>query len=131
MKYLIFLTLIIITGVNTAYALPPPPPTTFVITIEDETGTMIESPTFILAKEILAGETLQSYRIDLFENPYTVSTLWYTPNIEENTEIHLVASKQGFESSDEFIFTVTNDTPKMGVLFEHTFVLNTEENLRI
>ena len=131
MKYLIFLTLIIITGVNTAYALPPPPPTTFVITIEDETGTMIESPTFILAKEILAGETLQSYRIDLFENPYTVSTLWYTPNIEENTEIHLVASKQGFESSDEFIFTVTNDTPKMGVLFEHTFVLNTEETSKI
>jgi len=131
LKYLIFLTLIIILSVNTVYALPPPPPTTFVVTIEDETGTMIKSPTFVLVEEILDGEILQSYRMDLFENPSTVPVLWYTPNTQENTEIHMVASKQGFENSDEFIFTVTNDTPKQGVLFEHTFVLNTKETSKI
>ncbi len=131
MKYILFLTLIIILSVNTVYALPPPPPTSFVATIEDKTGTMIESPTFVLVKEILDGEILQSYRIDLFKNPSTVPTLWYPPNTQESTKIHMVASKQGFENSDEFVFTVTSDTPKMGVLFEHTFVLNTKETSKI
>ena len=131
MKHLVFLTLIIIVSVNTAYALPPPPPTSFIVTIEDETGTKIEAPAFVLVKEILDGEILQSYRIDLFKNPDTVPTLWYTPNTQENTEIHIVAAKQGFENSVEFVFTVTSNTPKEGVLFEHTFVLNTEETSKI
>jgi hypothetical protein len=121
---------VLIFGLNTAYGLPPPPPTNFVVTITDESNQPI-LPASLQITEILDGETLQSYGIDLFENPQTVSVGWYAPSRAENTEIHIVAVKQGYANSGEFVFTVTSQTPTEGKLFDHTFVLKTEETSKV
>ena len=62
---------VLIFGLNTAYGLPPPPPTNFVVTITDESNQPV-LPVSLQITEILDGETLLSYGIDLFENPQTV-----------------------------------------------------------
>ena len=122
---------VLIFGLNTAYGLPPPPPTNFVITITDESNQPVQMPVTLQITEILDGETLLSYGIDLFENPQTVSVGWYAPSRAENTEIHIVAVKQGYAKSSEFVFTVTSQTPTEGKLFDHTFVLKTEETSKV
>ena len=122
---------VLIFGLNTAYGLPPPPPTNFVVTITDESNQPIQMPISLQITEILDGETLLSYGIDLFENPQTVSAGWYAPSKAENTEIHIVAVKQGYANSDEFVFTVTAQTPTEGKLFDHTFVLSTDETSKV
>jgi len=122
---------VLICGLNTAYGLPPPPPTNFVVTITDESNQPVQMPASLQITEILDGETLLSYGIDLFENPQTVSAGWYAPSRAENTEIHIVAVKQGYANSDEFVFTVTAQTPTEGKLFDHTFVLNIEETSKV
>ena len=121
---------VLIFGLNTAYGLPPPPPTNFVVTITDESNQPV-LPVSLQITEILDGETLLSYGIDLFENPQTVSVGWYAPSRAENTEIHIVAVKQGYANSGEFVFTVTSQTPTEGKLFDHTFVLKTEETSKV
>ncbi len=122
---------VLIFGLNTAYGLPPPPPTNFVVTITDESNQPVQMPVSLQITEILDGETLLSYGIDLFENPQTVSVGWYAPSKAENTEIHIVAVKQGYANSGEFVFTVTSQTPTEGKLFDHTFVLKTEETSKV
>jgi len=116
---------------NPSYGEPPPPPTNFVATIIGESNKQVEIPIYLQIDEILNGETLQSYRIDLFENPQSIPIAWYVPSTAENTEIHIVAVKQGFVNSDEFVFKITSQTPTEGVLFEHTFVLKTEKSSMI
>ena len=122
---------VLIFGLNTAYGLPPPPPTNFVVTITDESNQPVQMPASLQITEILDGETLLSYGIDLFENPQTVSAGWYAPSRAENTEIHIVVVKQGYANSDEFVFTVTAQTPTEGKLFDHTFVLSTDETSKV
>ena len=122
---------VLIFGLNTAYGLPPPPPTNFVVTITDESNQPVQMPVTLQITEILDGETLLSYGIDLFENPQTVSVGWYTPNRAENTEIHIVAVKQGYAKSSEFVYKITSQTPTEGKLFDHTFVLKTEETSKV
>ena len=122
---------VLIFGLNTAYGLPPPPPTNFVVTIADESNQPVQMPVSLQITEILDGETLLSYGIDLFKNPQTVPIGWYAPNKAENTEIHIVAVKQGYAKSSEFVFTVTSQTPTEGKLFDHTFVLKTEETSKV
>ncbi len=132
MKYLILISLfVIVASLNSSFGLPLPPPTNFVITLMDEYNNMIETPAFLQIEEILNGEKLQSYRLDLIENPESISMAWFVPNLEEDTEIHIAAVKQGFVTSDEFVFTITSDIPKEGTLFEHTFILKTEESSKI
>jgi len=126
--FLVSILLITILFMNPSYGLAPPPPTNFVVTITDESNNKLEIPVYLQIDERLNGETLQSYRLDLFENPQSISIAWYVPNRAENTEIHIVAVKQGFVNSDEFVFKITSQTPQEGVLFEHTFVLRTEES---
>jgi len=127
------LILLIFSGllVFPAYALPPPPPTNFVASLVDESNVKIEVPSFLKIEEILDGEILQSYRIDLFDNPQTIPVNWYLPNRDANTEIHIVASKQGYQDSEKFVFTITSQTPTEGILFENTFVLSQEETSKI
>ena len=122
---------VLIFGLNTAYGLPPPPPTNFVVTITDESNQPVQMPASLQITEILDGETLLSYGIDLFENPQTVSVGWYAPSRAENTEIHIVAVKQGYANSGEFVYKITSQTPTEGKLFDHTFVLNTEETSKV
>jgi hypothetical protein len=117
--------------VTPAYGLPPPPPTDFTVTIMDETNSKINLPAYLQVTEILNGETLQTYQLDLFENPQSISIDWTVSSRDVNTEIHIVAIKQGFENSDEFIFKITNQTPQEGTLFEHDFVLKTEETSKV
>ena len=129
MKYFLLVSLLILfIGFSSVYGLPPLPPTNFVVTLTDEKNNMVATPAYLQIDEILNGETLQSYRLDLLENPQSISMPWYVPNQEENTEIHIVAVKQGFENSDKFVFTITSQTPAEGTLFEQTFVLRTEES---
>ena len=73
---------------------------------------MIQTPAYLQIDEILKGEKQQSYRVDLIENPQTNSIAWFVPSRAENTEIHIIAVKQGFVNSDKFVFTITNETPK-------------------
>ena len=122
---------VLIFGLNTAYGLPPPPPTNFVVTITDESNQPVQMPVSLQITEILDGETLLSYGIDLFENPQTVSVGWYAPSRAENTEIHIVAVKQGYAKSSEFVYKITSQTPTEGKLFDHTFVLKTEETSKV
>jgi len=132
MKYFLLVSLLIFfIGFSSVYGLPPLPPTNFVVTLTDEKNNMVETPAYLQIDEILNGETLQSYRLDLLENPQSISMPWYVPNQEEKTEIHIVAVKQGFENSDKFVFTITSRTPTEGTLFEHTFVLKTAETSKI
>jgi len=127
------LILLIFSGllVFPAHALPPPPPTNFVASLVDESNVKIEVPSFLKIEEILDGEILQSYRIDLFDNPQTIPVTWFVPNRDENTEIHIVASKQGYQDSEKFVFTITSQTPTQGTLFENTFVLTQEQTSKI
>ena len=132
MKFLLIpLFVIMIIFVTPAYGIPPPPPTDFTVTILDETNSKINLPAYLQVTEILNGETLQTYQLDLFENPQSISINWVVPSRDVNTEIHIVAIKQGFENSDEFIFKITNQTPQEGTLFEHDFILKTEETSKI
>ena len=117
--------------VNTAFGVAPPPPTNFVVTISDESNNKLEIPSILQIEEILNAEVLASYQIDVFDNPQTISIDWYAPSRDVNTEIHIVAIKQGYQKSQEFIFTITSNTPTEGKLFEHTFVLNTKETSKI
>jgi len=132
MKFLLIpLFVIMIIFVTPAYGIPPPPPTDFTVTILDETNSKINLPAYLQVTEILNGKTLQTYQLDLFENPQSISINWVVPSRDVNTEIHIVAIKQGFENSDEFIFKITNQTPQEGTLFEHDFILKTEETSKI
>ena len=132
MKFLLIpLFVIMIIFVTPAYGMPPPPPTDFTVTIMDETNSKINLPAYLQVTEILNGETLQTYQLDLFENPQSISVSWAVPSRDANTEIHIVAIKQGFENSDEFIFKITSQTPQEGTLFEHDFILKTEETSKI
>jgi len=132
MKFLLIpLFVIMIIFVTPAYGIPPPPPTDFTVTIMDETNSKIDLPAYLQVTEILNGKTLQTYQLDLFENPQSISINWVVPSRDVNTEIHIVAIKQGFENSDEFIFKITNQTPQEGTLFEHDFILKTEETSKI
>ena len=132
MKFLLIpLFVIMIIFVTPAYGLPPPPPTDFTVTIMDETNSKINLPAYLQVTEILNGKTLQTYQLDLFENPQSIFINWVVPSRDVNTEIHIVAIKQGFENSDEFIFKITNQTPQEGTLFEHDFVLKTEETSKV
>jgi len=126
--YLLLISVMLIFSFKVSEGLPPPPPTNFEVTLVDESNRNVELPAYLQIEEILNGDTLQSYRIDLFENPQSIPVSWYVPNMAENTEIHIVAVKQGFVNSNEFIFKITSQTPTEGVLFEHTFVLKTEES---
>jgi len=129
--FLISILLITILFINTSYGLPPAPLTNFVVTITDESNTKLEIPAYLQIDETLNGETLQSYRIDLFENPQSIPIAWSVPSRAENTEIHIVAIKQGFVNSDKFVFKITSQTPQEGILFERTFVLKTEESSKV
>ena len=132
MKYFalsIFLVLLFM--INSSYSEPPLPATNFVVTISDESNNKLEIPAVLQIEEILNGEILVSYQIDIFDNPQTIPIAWYAPSRAENTEIHIVAVKQGYQKSQEFVFTITSNTPTEGKLFEHTFVLNTEETSKI
>ena len=129
--YLLLIPIILIFSFNASDGLPPPPPTSFEATLVDESNRNVELPAYLQIEEILNGETLQSYRLDLFKNPQSIPIAWYVPNMAENTEVHIVAVKQGFVNSDEFVFKITSQTPTEGVLFEHTFVLRTEETSMI
>ena len=132
MKFLLIpLFVIMIIFVTPAYGLPPPPPTDFTVTIMDETNSKINLPAYLQVTEILNGKTLQTYQLDLFDNPQSISINWVVPSRDVNTEIHIVAIKQGFENSDEFVFKITNQTPQEGTLFEHDFILKTEETSKI
>ena len=132
MKYSVLLILLtVILMMNTSYGEPPLPPTNFVVTVIDESNKQVEISIYLQIDEILNGETLQSYRLDLFENPQSIPVAWYVPSTDENTEVHIVAVKQGFVNSDEFVFKITSQTPTEGVLFEHTFVLKTEKTSMI
>jgi len=129
--YLLLIPIILIFSFNASDGLPPPPPTSFEATLVDESNRNVELPAYLQIEEILNGETLQSYRLDLFKNPQSIPIAWFVPNMAENTEVHITAIKQGFVNSDEFVFKITSQTPTEGVLFEHTFVLKTEESSRI
>ena len=94
-------------GFDDSFGVPPPPPTSYKITLVDESNSNLEAPAFLLVTEMLHGEQT-SYRIDIRNNPEEINASWYAPATEINTEIHIVAAKQGFENSDEFIFTITN-----------------------
>ena len=132
MKFLLIpLFVILIIFVTPVYGLPPPPPTDFSVTILDEANSKINLPAYLQVTEILNGDTLQTYQLDLFDNPQSISIDWTVSNRDVNTEIHIVAIKQGFENSDEFIFKITSQTPKEGTLFEHDFILKTEETSKI
>ena len=126
--YLLLIPIILIFSFNVSDGLPPPPPTSFESTLVDESNRSVELPAYLQIEEILNGETLQLYRVDLFENPQSIPVAWYVPNMAENTEAHITAVKQGFVNSDEFVFKITSQTPTEGILFEHTFVLKTEES---
>jgi len=130
-SYLFSILLISVLFINTSYGLPPSAPTYFVVNIIDESNKKLEIPAHLQINEMLNGQILQSYRFDLFENPQSIPITWSVPNRAENTEIHIVALKQGFENSDEFVFKITNQTSQEGILFEHTFVLKTEESSKI
>ena len=117
--------------VTPAYGIPPPPPTDFTVTILDETNSKINLPAYLQVTEILNGDTLQTYQLDLFDNPQLISIDWTVSSRDVNTEIHIVAIKQGFENSGEFVFKITNQTPKEGTLFEHDFILKTKETSKI
>ena len=132
MKYFVLLILLtVILMMNPSYGAPPSPPTNFVATIIDESNKQVEISIYLQIDEILNGETVQSYRLDLFENPQSIPVAWFVPSTAENTEIHIIAVKQGFVNSDEFVFKITSQTPTEGILFEHTFVLKTEETSMI
>ena len=132
MKFLLIpLFVIMIIFVTPVYGLPPPPPTDFTVTIMDETNSKINLPAYLQVTEILNGKTLQTYQLDLFDNPQLISIDWAVPSRDLNTEIHIVAIKQGFEDSDEFVFKITNQTPKEGTLFEHDFILKTEKTSKV
>jgi len=118
-------------NINVVNGLPPPPLTNFSVHLVDESNQEIEIPAHLEIEEMLDGKSIQSYKIDLFKNPKTISLAWYVPNKAANTEIHIVAVKQGYVNSDEFIFTITTQTPTEGELFDHTFVLKTEESSMI
>jgi len=126
--YLLLLPILLIFSFNVSEGLPPSPPASFEVTLVDESNRNVELPAYLQIEEILGGKTLQSYRLDLFENPQSIPVAWFVPNMAENTEVHIVAVKQGFVNSDEFVFKITSQTPTEGVLFEHTFVLKTEES---
>ena len=128
---LIPLLVIMVIFVTPVYGLPQPPPTDFIVTIIDEANSKINLPAYLQVTEMLNGKTLQTYQLDLFENPQSISIDWTVPSRDVNTEIHIVAIKQGFENSNEFVFKITNQTPKEGTLFEHDFVLKTEETSKV
>jgi len=131
MRYSLLIPVLLIFNFSVSFGLPPPPPTSFEATLVDESNRNIELPAYLQIEEILDGKKLQSYRLDLFENPQSIPVAWFVPNMAENTEVHIIAVKQGFVNSDEFVFKITSQTPTEGILFEHTFVLKTEESSMI
>ena len=105
MKYFLFLIplLVIAYGFSESYSDPPPPPSTFLISLIDESNKNIEPPAFLLVTEMLNGEEISSYRLNIRNNPEETAAAWYSPSRDVNTEIHIVAGKQGYEKSDEFV----------------------------
>jgi len=105
-------------------------PTNFVVKIVDESNVPVSIPNFLLIEE-KQGNLTNSFRIDLSQNPQTVPVAWFVPLKLDNTIIHIVAGKDGYLKSDEFVYTITEDGPREGLLFEHTFVLSRAEGSKI
>ena len=127
MRYPILLLVILFAFVFTsANALPPEPLTNFTITVLDDSNNSVSTPIFLNIEEMYNGQVYSAYKIDLLTNPQTISIDWYVPSREVNSEINISAGKNGFENSDTFIFTITEQTPTSGSLFEHTFQLKRE-----
>jgi len=104
--------------------------TNFVIKIVDESNVPIPVPSFLLIEE-KQGNFTNSFRIDLAQNPQTVSVAWFVPLKFDNTKMYIVAGKDGFQKSDEFVYTIKENGPKEGLLFEHTFVLSRQEDSKV
>jgi len=105
-------------------------PTNFVVKIVDESNVPVSIPNFLLIEE-KQGNLTSSFRIDLSQNPQTVPVAWFVPFKLDNTIIHIVAGKDGYLKSDEFVYTITEDGPREGLLFEHTFILSRAEGSKI
>jgi len=116
--------------INLANGQIPSTQTNFVVKIVDESNVLVSIPNFLLIEEI-QGNLTSSFRIDLSQNPQTIPVAWVVPLKLDNTIIHIVAGKDGYQKSDEFVYTITEDGPKDGLLFEHTFVLSRTEGSKI
>ena len=97
----------------------------------DESNNMLDSPAFLLVTEKLNGIEISSYRLEVRSNPQEIHATWGISNREVNTEIIIVAAKQGYENSDEYVFVITDQTPDVGILFSHTFQLNLKSSSKI
>jgi len=122
-SFLIILFAFVFTSAN---AMPPLPLTDFTITVLDDSNNSVSPPIFLNIQETINGQVYSEYRLDLLSNPETIPIDWFVPSREANSEIHITAGKNGFENSDIFIFTITEQTPISGSLFEHTFTLKQE-----
>lgn len=76
--------------------------------------------------EELQGVVLQKYPLIIFNLEQIKFVTWNPKFQEVGTRIHLSAVKEGFAPSESFTFTVTDETPISGLLFEHTFTLDRE-----
>ena len=132
MKYLILLVpLVLFSLFSTASGTTLLPDTFFTATIVDESGMAVDAPFLLQVRQILDGQEIQTFRLDLYANPDLVNVPWTVPDVPENMEFHIIAIKQGYDNSDEYVFTVTSQTPTEGELFNHKFILNTQELSRV
>jgi len=117
--FTVVLIIILFSDLRCVATPPLPPPTSYVVSVLDSTtGEFVGSPTIIL----------RTYEYNNYSGTFKDIVLKSPDEIPifviPNTTIHLVARKEGYKDSEPYIYNVSENPPKYGIVFVHTFYLD-------
>lgn len=110
------------------YGTPVKPPTSIVISVLDsESGKFVDPPIIVNIKTIYEDNVSSQYSIVLSKSSQTITFLVPPPN----TTLYFTAKRDGYKESDTYAYVVTSETPRVGIVFNHTFYLEPLEPTRV
>ena len=117
--FTVVLIIILFSDLRCVATPPLPPPTSYVVSVLDSTtGEFVGSPVTILRTEEYNNYYVRSKNMVL-KSPDEIPIL-----LLPNTTIYLVAQKEGYKDSEPYIYNVSENPPKYGIVFVHTFYLD-------
>jgi len=97
-------------------------PTTFIqINVVNENEEFI--PSLVHVRSFYENILIDDYSLTISEPNQNLTVPWSKLFRGIGTEVELIASSEGYKNSDSYLFTITEDTPTDGILFQNTFVL--------
>ena len=128
MKIIILVFLLLMSSftlyADAAHRFPPNQdfPTTFIqLNVVDENGQFI-GPVLIQVKGFYENNPIEDYTLTITEPNQNLTVPWSKEFRPPGFTVELIATKENYIDSEPFSFTVTEDTPIEGLLFQHTFV---------